>query len=410
VTLYFVNRFYAPDTSSTSQLLTDLTQSLSEDFEVAVVTSRYGINQGKAWPRRENLSGVEVIRLRSTILGQTRLWRKAIDLLSFHIAITCFLIMNVSPGDTVVLKTDPPLLQLLNTSIVRIKRGHVINWLQDIYPEIAIQLGKFPGPGWVKAAIKSWRDRALRKAKANIVISQAMSEYVQSRRIPNVRVIANWADPQLVKPQSREQNPLRKEWGLGDKFVVMYSGNFGRVHEFREIIDAVRFLSAQSNIIFLFVGEGAQLDFVKAELADLMGKNVIFRPMQPRLLLGQSLSVADIHLVSLRTGMEILLMPSKIYGILAAGKPMIYIGESDSYISKDIKQKDVGIAVQYGDGRKLAEEIARLAAQPLLVEEWGRKAHNWFMSDFTLTHAVSRWKEVLLSLPEPAKQLRNPEV
>lgn len=398
MTLYFVNRFYAPDISATSQLLTDLTINLSEDFDVVVLTSRYEMKPGKALKAQETLLGVRVTRLHSTSFGKSRLWKKALDLLSFHLAVAWLLLRKVKVNDVVVLKTDPPMLQLINTSIVRFKKGKVVNWLQDLYPEVAIRLGVYPDIVWLKDFMLAWRDRACKKAHANIVISQSMSAYLASRQITNVQVISNWADHPVNEPQPRENNPLRAEWGLEDKFVVMYSGNFGRVHEFREIVEAIRLLHGQQLITFLFVGEGAELNSVKAQLTGDLGENVVFKPFQPPEKLALSLGVADIHLVSLKNGMEDLVMPSKVYGILAAARPLVFIGESDSCLAKEISRRGVGMSITYGEGRTLATELERLSVQPKLMQDMGKRASQWFREEFTLNYAVNQWKEVLVTV------------
>lgn len=396
--LYFVNRFYAPDSSATSQLLTELTQGLTADFDVSVITSRYGMNEGSDWARSEQIEGVQVYRLRSTRLGRNHLWQKAIDLLSFHLAVSWFLISNIRKGDVVVLKTDPPMLQLLNTALVRFKGGRVINWLQDIYPEIADRLGGTSIPRLLLNGLSRWRDHALNRAEFNIVVSQPMAAYLHARRVRNIKVINNWADPDQIMPIVAADNPLRSEWGLHGKFVVMYSGNFGRVHQFEEICEAIRILASNPAIIFLFIGNGARL----REVEDLVGKgrypNVIFMPFQDKKSLGHSLGAADLHLVSLRPEMEDLVMPSKVYGILAAGRPIAFIGETGSHLATGIANHNAGFSVGYGEGGELAKQIGRISCSSDTCVAMGMNARSWFESDLAVDQAIESWKNVLVDI------------
>lgn len=396
--IYFVNRFYTPDSSATSLLLADLTQGLATNFDIEVVTSRSSMNGDLRLPVRDSVAGVPVHRLASSRFGKANLWRKALDLLSFHFAVAWFLLGNLKKHDLVVLKTDPPLMQLFNTSIVHLKRGRVVNWLQDIYPEIAVRLGKFPGPQWLSDVLESWRDKALNKAVANVVISEDMAKYLNSRLNKPVTIIPNWADETLISPVPRDQNPLRAEWDLKEKFVVMYSGNFGRVHEFEEICQAVELLDTAPNICFVFIGNGHYQPRIKNRFEKRKLKNVMFKPFQPLEALKQSLGLADLHLVSLKSGMEQLVMPSKIYGALAAGRAIGFIGEADSNIGQQLVERSAGFSVALGSGEELAQHIVQLAADPDRCGEMGRNACQWFLSSYSKADGIERWKKLLLPL------------
>jgi glycosyltransferase involved in cell wall biosynthesis len=393
---WFVNRFYLPDASATSQLLADLVRDVETDREVAVITTR-GLhdNPRAGLEPRELMGRSSVYRLWSTRFGRRSKWLRALDYLTFHASVAWFLLGRVRSGDVVVLKTDPPLLQLMNTSIIRFRGGKVINWIQDIYPEIAERSGMFPGPGWLVRLLRAWRDRALRKAAANVVISRRMGRFLESRKIGNVSVISNWADEESITPVPREDNPLRAEWGLADRFAVMFSGNFGRVHAFDEIRGAMAALSEHGGVRFVLVGDGAQRATVQAFVESNGLKNVAFYPFQPQTRLRYSLGLADVHLVSLRPGMEDLVMPSKLYGILAAGRSALFIGERDSAIADLIHRHDVGKAFVHGDGASLTEEIRNLAANREPVDRMQKNARELFENRFTRARCVVQWKELI---------------
>ena len=188
-------------------------------------------------------------------------------------------------------------------------------------------------------------------------------------------VIPNWADREAIRPVAAVDNPLRREWGLEGKFVVCYSGNMGRVHEFDTILGAAERLNGQAaGIGFLFIGGGAQRRMVEDEARGRALANVQFRPYQDRAGLSFSLGVGDVHLVSQRPEVEGYVFPSKLYGILAAGRPVVFIGEAQGEIGALVEREGIGVAVRQGDAAGLAEHLQRLAGDAALREAMGRRA------------------------------------
>ncbi|MEJ8566878.1 glycosyltransferase family 4 protein [Elongatibacter sediminis] len=394
--IFFVNRFFHPDESATSRILTDLVGGLRDNFNIQVVTSRHSYdNSSTRLPVCTVEDRLTVNRLWSSRFGRSKTALRAIDYLSFHAAVAWFLVRRVRPGDVVVLKTDPPLLQLINTALIRIRGGKVVNWLQDIYPEIAERAGVYRGPAWLARMICKWRDRTLRAAVTNVVISERMATYLQGRGIRNVRVIPNWADEQAISPVPREANDVRREWRLGDRFVVMYSGNLGRVHAFDEIREAMHLLSHRDDIAFVFVGGGAEQQGLKAFVESKGLRNTMFFPLQPRDRLRHSLAAADLHLVTLKAGMEDLVMPSKLYGVWAAGRPVAFVGEPDSAVARLIRESGTGLAFTHGDAAGLVQAIEALADEPASRAEQGRNARRLFEQRFTRAHCLGLWQDLI---------------
>ncbi len=397
--IYFVNRFYHPDFSATSQMLTGLASSLAGNCKVTVVTSRRLYNDPVArLNRKDEYRGVEILRLNTTRLGRARLWRRAFDYLTFYLGVMWWLARYVKPGDVVVLMTDPPLLQLLNTSIIRIKGGKVVNWLQDIFPEIAQRLGLFPRPAWLSRLIIRWRDEALRAVQVNVVISARMKHYLAGRGVNNTQLIPNWSHGELITPLAHADNSLRQAWGLADKFTVGYSGNFGRAHGFTEIIEAMTLLSPHAEIHFLFIGEGAALEQLKSAIEQKRLTNASFKPYQARDALRCSLGAIDLHLVSLKAGMEDLVLPSKLYGVLAAGRPVAFIGEKDGEIAQMVQANEAGFALGYGDGVRLARQIQLLVADPRRAIQMGQNARRLFDREYAMPLAMERWQQLMLEV------------
>src|SRR5262245_52606322 len=237
----FVNRYFSPDHSATSQLLSDLTFDLAARGQnIHVITSgQLYTDPAASLLPEEVISGVKVHRLRTSRFGRTRLPGRAFDYLTFYLGATWRLLRLIKAGDVVVAKTDPPMMSVCAAWAVRLRKGRLINWLQDLFPEVATSLD-VPGIRFVAPLLKRLRNDSLRQGHSTVVLGALMAQRLRGEQIPSERitVIENWADGDLIQPVSRRDNPLRREWHLEGKFVLGYSGNMGRVHEFKTMIDA----------------------------------------------------------------------------------------------------------------------------------------------------------------------------
>ena len=204
--IIFLNRFYYPDHSATSQLLTDLATALaSKGMCVEVITSRLSYDdRGTRLAREETVSGVKITRIATSGLGRGNLFGRALDYLTFYIAAAWSLFRRARRGDIIVTKTDPPMLSVIAAPIARMRGALLINWLQDIFPEVAQALDV--GGGWlgrsIFSALKIARDASLKSAHLNVVLGERMATHVTARSgaTTQVRVIPNWADGQLIRP------------------------------------------------------------------------------------------------------------------------------------------------------------------------------------------------------------------
>ena len=360
----FVNRYFHPDHSATSQIATDLAFHLaSRGWEVAAITSRQRYDDARArLAPREVANGVHIERVWSTRFGRAGLVGRAFDYLTFYLS--AFLAMRRSRDAIVVAMTDPPLLSV----VAAFASKRVVNWVQDLFPEVAEAL-KIRIP-----FVKGLRDWSLRRARANVVLGDLMSA-----RVPRAVVIHNWADGKLEPVGRAEARPT---------FSIGYSGNLGRAHDFTTILGAMQRLP---EVRFVFTGGGAQLASVKREAP----ANAEFRPYVPREQLSESLSSVDAHLVSLRPALEGLIVPSKFYGILAVARPVIFIGARDGELARLIDAYHCGIVVDEGDVDGLAHAIATLAGDRDAAAAMGARGRALYLDRFAPRHAFAAWERVL---------------
>ena len=396
--IFFINRFFYPDHSATSQMLSDLAFHLaSHGTPVTIITSRQLIDDSDArLISKEEINNVKVFRVWTTSFGRAGLIGRAIDYLSFYLTTLLCLFHLVKRGDTVVAKTDPPLISLISAIIVKLKGAYLINWLQDIFPEVAVALN-VKGARLIAPILVVFRNYTLRLAINNVVLGEKMAELVskQTLGLAKTTIIPNWSDGDSILPIKPADNKLRKAWKLEDKFVVGYSGNMGRAHDFETILQAANLLKDQKDLHFLFIGSGAQKEILEKKFNEHDIHNVIFQPYQDRDQLAESLSCPDVHMISLLPELEGVIVPSKFYGIAAAGRASLFIGDLDGEISRIIDQSNCGISIKVGDAKKLAKTILDLKNNRELCADLGVKARNAYDQKYNKQMSFKAWSLLL---------------
>jgi glycosyltransferase involved in cell wall biosynthesis len=397
--LIFINRYFHPDQSATSRLLSDLAFALADaGHNILILTGQQRYDDPDArLPAREIRGRVKVHRLSGTRFGRITLLGRAIDYVSFYVSMALSLLRLARAGDTIVPMTDPPMLSVFVAPIARLKGCRIINWLQDLYPEVALAVGTPFIKPIVAKLIKVFRDRSLRAADCNVVIASAMAERVSTLGVKkeHIRVIHNWVDDHALSPMPAHENPLRRAWALEDKFVVGYSGNLGRVHDIDTLLLALGEL-VDCQIVFLCIGGGAQYDALK-ETVEKRGLTDLFRfmPYQSETDLPYSLSAADVHWLSHKPEFEGLVFPSKFYGIAAVGRAILAITSRQSELAKLVSQYQCGLVVEQGDGKTLALELKRLKAAPEICSAMGAHARAMLKTRFTRAQAIDAWTQTL---------------
>ena len=395
--IVFFNRFFFPDTSATSQILSDLAFDLARDgAQVHVVTSKV---PGGA-TALETIRGVPVPRVASAVAGPHGLARRALAYAGYYRGARRVARSILGPGDIAVLKTDPPMLSAIVGPVAARRGAKVAVWVQDVFPEVAALYGVPFMDGWFGAMLRAKRNESLARADRVVAIGARMAQRLADEGVPRAKldVIHNWADGDAIQPLPREGNALRERWNLSGKFIVGYSGNLGRVHEFDTMLDAARKLLPRDDIRFVIVGRGPRLAEVARRVSRESLSNVVVQPHQEREGLAESLGVADVHLSVLQPRFDSLVLPSKHYGIMAAGRPLIFIGDPAGESAELVAQAGCGMAVASGDGDALAAAIVRLTDDADAREAMGRRGREAFERRYNLRNARRQWRETLASL------------
>jgi colanic acid biosynthesis glycosyl transferase WcaI len=277
--------------------------------------------------------------------------------------------------------------------------ARTIHWIQDIYPEIvAAHFGRLAA--WPLRPLRWRRNAAWRAASACVVLGESMAQKVidEPGSAERVLVIPNWAPRELERTATdMEMAERRCAWGLSERFIVAYSGNLGRVHDFATVLDAAERLRERSDIIFLFVGRGPRFHEVATAVEKRRLSNVRLLPPESRECLAAALAAADAQLVTLKPAFADLVYPSKLAGVLAAGRPVLFIGPTSGEIAGLLQREHIGWSGVPGDGAALAETIRLWQASPELRRQCGRHARAAYEKHFRFSAALARWEGLLLA-------------
>jgi colanic acid biosynthesis glycosyl transferase WcaI len=400
-----VHFYFHPAQAPTSQLLSELAFDLaSRGHEVSVITSRAGYHAAQDVPTREVVEGVDVHRVSVPNFGRYSTFGRLTNQIAFMM-LAGFRTLFAKKVDVVVLLTDPPFFALLGRLTRRLRRERFVHIVMDLYPDVAVQAEVIEREGLAHRALRWITRLTLTGADRVVVLGDCMRERVLGHGASPQRtvVVPNWADSGRLAPVEHADNPLASTRGAGTEFVVMYSGNMGVAHRFEEILEAAARLRDEPGVTFMFVGEGQRKQQIETAVRAGNLTNVLVLPYQPREFLSESLSLGDLHLVTLRPGFEGLVVPSKSYGIMAAGRPILFLGAPDSEIARVIRENDIGIVCSDWCVERLCREILALKRDRERLRDLGERARRTVSERFDRGQAVARYEQILQTLVE-----RNP--
>jgi colanic acid biosynthesis glycosyl transferase WcaI len=401
--LLFVNQHYAPDVAATGQCLADLAEHLaSEGYEVEVLASRtrYGAAEVVA-PAREVMNGVHVTRLSTTAFGRRTHLGRIVDYASFYVKVLIALLFGRRYSGVVFL-TTPPLIPFVGR-VARLLRGQRYGiWSMDLHPEAELAAGMLK-PRSLLARVVGWLDaRAYRGADFVVDLGAYMQERVLEKGVlpEKAHTVHIWGGRDDVA-LSRDPNPLTRRLGLDGKFVVMYSGNAGIVHDFGAIFETMRALKDDPQIFFLFVGGGPRRTEVESFASRLGLRNFAYHDYVPRELLRHSLTVAHVHLISLRQEFVGISVPSKLYGAMASARPILFAGPARCETADAITEARCGLTVdpaERGDeaaGQRIATILRAWSETPAVRDEMGARGRCAFLERYEARLSCAAFESIV---------------
>lgn len=365
--LLFLSQVYPPDPAAVGQHLHDAAREMvRRGWRVRVLASARGYaDPSRRYPARETLDGVEVRRVAIGSLGKGSLGSRSVGALLF--LAQAFVRGLFGPRPTQVLvSTSPPMAPLFGMLLARLRRAPHTFWLMDLNPDQAIATGAVSPRALPARLLERANRAAARSSRAVVALDEFMAARVRERWQLDGRlaVLPPWPLEEHVVPVPHAENPFRTRHGLQGKRVVMYSGNLSPVHPIDTILQAARALRDDARLAFVFIGDGgARAAVADAIRRDRLG-NAQLLPYQPLAELRYSLSAADVHLVSMGANMVGIVHPCKVYGAMAAARPLLYLGPRRSHVGELVEKIDIGWHVDHGDVAGAVAALREIAAAP----------------------------------------------
>lgn len=387
-----LNQYYRPGVEATANLLADLCEELAHDYDVTVVTGRL---QGREdLPNNEFLNGVRVLRTRSTSFDRTKLHHRTVNYLTY-LADSLIRALSSRRPRLVLCMTDPPIVGDLGVIVARRFRAPLLVISEDVFPEIATELGRLTNPVLIRI-LRRLVGYYLQRADHVVAIGARMRERLieKGAAADRITVIPNWVDTKAVVPGPRD-NEWAREHKFVDRFVVMHSGNVGHAQNLDNLVYATTYLRDLDNLLVAIAGFGARHAEVRALATRLEADKVRFLPYQPREVLPQSLGSAHLHYVGLAKGLSGFVVPSRLYGILAAGRPVIVAADADSETARLVEEVQCGVAIRPDRPDLLAAVLRDAHDGRLDLDAMGRRGREYVEREADCSVALARYRSLI---------------
>jgi glycosyltransferase involved in cell wall biosynthesis len=397
--LLVLNQYYRPGVEATANLLSELCEALAEDYDVTVVTGRV---QGRPeLPDEEVVNGVRILRTRSTAFDRTKLHLRAANYATY-MADSLLLSLSAGRADAVLCLTDPPMIGDVGLVVARSFGVPLVVISEDVFPEIAVELRRLENP-LVIGLLGRMVELYLRRADRIVAIGDTMRARLIAKGAASERVtvIENWVDTDAIVPRPAP-TAWARDHGLEGTFVVMHSGNVGHAQDLETLVRAASFLRDLDDVRIVIIGFGARAQAVQDMARRLDVDNVFFLPYQPRELLSESLSSADLHFVGLARGLSGFVVPSRVYGIMAAGRPVVAGVDADSETARLVELSGCGVVVGPGQADLVAGAIRSARAGELDLDEMGARGRAYVEREADRTVAFGRYRSLFREVLSPS--------
>ncbi len=402
-----INQVYYPDVAATAQHADDLARHLVRaGHEVHVIASRsiYG-TKGATLAKYEEVDGVKVHRVGRSLFGKAGILARAADFGVFYV-LAMLKALTMKRCDVSVCFTTPPFISLVGWVLRVVRRTKFVYWVMDMYPDVPVVCGVMKERALSTRFFEAVDRFCLKRADRVVVLGRCMKDRVLAKGASPEKVvhIGVWSDQSEVKPIARADNEYTERWGLDGKFVVMYSGNFGLAHDVATMLEAAKRLETDERFRFLFVGGGKKKAEVEAFVRERSLSNAVVDGYQPREKLDQSLSCADVHIATMIPGAEGVIVPCKLFGIMAAGRATVFVGSPKSELALVLEEHGCGVVVEPGDVDGLVDQLKALADEPERVRQMGDRARNALAEAYSRDQACEAWRGLLEGLVPEQKR------
>lgn len=403
--ILILNQPFHPDVVATAQIAKDLADEMTaRGHSVTAIASRsiYG-EAGATLPRRETIDGIDIIRVGAGRFGKTSTLGRLVDFAGYYLRAAAQGLRG-DRYDVAICLTTPPFIAFVGLLLRAVRGTRVVYWLMDVYPDVMIAHGMIRERGLLHRLLRRLHASVLRRVDATIALGRCMKQRLveQGAAEAGIDVVPVWSvsddAPDADQPRPDDSNAYRRQWGVGDRLLVMYSGNFGLAHDVDTFLEAASRMTGDDRIRFAFIGGGKRKPEVErfVETHDL--PNCIIEPYQPRERLGELLAAADVQLVTMLDPWWGLVVPSKFYGVAGAARPVIFIGPEESEIARCIDEWSCGARIEPGDVEALVATLGDFAGRRAELNEPGARAADRSREAASRARATGRIIEILESL------------
>lgn len=407
---------YHPEPIGIAPLMTELAEGLvKRGHEVRVVTAMPNYPERRIYPDYrgkpytvEERNGVIVQRCYVWIRPKPGLVTRT--MLDGSFVIMSFLQALRGWQPDIILYTSPSLPAAVPVALLKlIYRCPTVLNLQDILPEAAVQTGLLSNPIAIRV-FETLEKFAYRTATQISVIAEGFRTNLLGKGVPDSKMttICNWVDVNFIRPLPKYENQFRHEHNLGEKFVVLYSGNIARTQGIRTVIRAAAELQDIDDIVFVIVGEKSQLSDLNQLKQELGVENVLLRPFMPRPQLPEMLAAADVGLIMQKRNVVCFNMPSKTQVLLASGRPIIAAVPSGGTAAKAVEASNGGVVVEPENPSRLAKAILHLYRNPDEVDELGKQGRQHALDVYSSEQVLNRYENLFHNLLANKTQVKLP--
>jgi glycosyltransferase involved in cell wall biosynthesis len=397
--VWVISEVYSPDEAGGAYFMSKLAEGLGRYNSVNVLCG-YPVYtaRGATVLKLEIRNGVNVERCDATRFDKNIIVLRLFNLLTISISIFFKALLRIRKQDIVLVVTTPPLLPFLVSLACHLRRAKCILRIDDVYPETLIATGLLRQRNMVARVFFFMNKILYRSFDRIVVLGRDMDQLVKNklgRSDKHVTIIPNWADVDLVKPASKANNALLRELGLTDKFIIQCAGNMGRAQGIENLFKAVEILKNKKNIHFLFIGSGAKRNWMDREICNKELHNVTILDQRPRSDQGNFLNACDIALVSLLPGMTGAGVPSRLYNIMAAGKPLIAVMGYGAELEFVVNEEEVGWFVPADQPDKLVEVILDARSSPERLLQMGKRARSAAVAKYSQERVINKYRQIV---------------
>jgi colanic acid biosynthesis glycosyl transferase WcaI len=402
--VWVISELYYPEDTSTGYFLTQIAEGLAGSFDVHVLSSQPTYSsRGMRAPASEKLNGVQVYRCPSTTLNKDILLYKLINISTISTSIFIQALLRIRKNDLALVVTNPPLLPFVTLFACRLRGVKMVLLIHDVYPDVMELAGLLSPKGIPSRIIDKFTRRLYKSSEKIVTLGRDMQALIErkmgdSSSTGKVIVITNWGDVKQIVPKTRQGNNLIEKLGLGDKFVVQYSGNMGRTHGLEVLLETAKILRTEGRIHFLVIGSGAKHKWFRAEAQNHKLENITFLPYLPRNELDISLNACDIAVISFVKNMAGVSVPSRMYNIMSAGKPIIAVADDTSELAMVVNEEQIGWVVPPGSLGKFRQAILEAYRDSERLLEMGFRARVAVERKYSLDSVIREYCQLFLDL------------